>query len=292
MKRILLFATFVALATSAMAECVDSVKFVTAHREAVAMPKGAEGYTILRLNIFGSMQTISVMRYSPKRFKTAVVLPDNLSPLSVTAKSAQAAFGVNAGYWDVSNAQPSTFLVIEGRHIAQTAEFEKERVDGLVCIGKRKVVIDGCKADAEAEYKDKYSTILASGPMLIDEGRSVDHESYMRGMKQAAHGKDIGAYYTYMRRHPRTAMGTDKRGDVYLVVVDGRAKDNAEGVTIVELTKICEWLGLRDAINLDGGSSSTMWSAMEGVVSYPCRNRKFDHEGERRVSSCVLVSPK
>ncbi|MBR2036921.1 MAG: phosphodiester glycosidase family protein, partial [Lachnospiraceae bacterium] len=46
---------------------------------------------------------------------------------------------------------------------------------------------------------------------------------------------------------PRTAIGTDRKGKVYLVVVDGRSAGNADGVTIAELTKICEWLGLRDA---------------------------------------------
>jgi exopolysaccharide biosynthesis protein len=55
------------------------------------------------------------------------------------------------------------------------------------------------------------------------------------------------------------------------------------------LTKICEWLGLHDAINLDGGSSSTMLDAEEGVINYPCRNKKFDHAGERRVSSAIVV---
>ena len=29
-----------------------------------------------------------------------------------------------------------------------------------------------------------------------------------------------------------------------------------------------------------------------GTVSYPCRNKKFDHAGERRVSSCVIVKSK
>jgi exopolysaccharide biosynthesis protein len=79
---------------------------------------------------------------------------------------------------------------------------------------------------------------------------------------------------------------------VYLVVVDGRSKGNAAGVTIAELTEICEWLGMCDAINLDGGSSSTMWGEKDGVINFPCRNKKFDHVGERRVSSCIVVKSK
>ena len=162
----------------------------------------------------------------------------------------------------------------------------------MVCIGKKKIVLDHCKAGEESAYAAKFDNILASGPVLIDEGKCVDHAAYTNGMVDTAGGKPVGAFYTYTQRHPRTAIGTDKRGNVYLIVVDGRSKGNAEGVTIEELTKVCAWLGLRDAINLDGGASSTMWSAKEGIVSYPCRNKKFDHAGERRVSSCLVVKKK
>ena len=290
MKRNILFVVAVLLAFAVSAQNPDSVKLVTAERHELKLPKGAMGYTLIRENIFDSYQTISVVRYSPKRFKTKIVQPEKLTRLSATASGVNADFGVNAGYWDVRINKPSTFLKLNGKRIAITADYEKERVDGLVCLAnKRKVVLDYCKAGEEAKYDKKYKDVLASGPVLIDEGICVDHDAYTKGMVDNAGGKPVGAFYTYTQRHPRTAIGTDKRGNVYLVVVDGRSKGNAEGVTITELTKICAWLGMRDAINLDGGGSSSMWTAEEGTVSYPCRNKKFDHEGERRVSSCVVV---
>ncbi len=292
MKRNLLLIVASLLLFSATAQTSDSVKLVTATRHELKLPKGAQGYTILRANILNSYQTISVIRYSPKRFKTTIVQPEKNTRLSVTATGAGADFGVNAGYWDVRIDKPSTFLKLGGEHLAVTADFEKERVDGLICVGKRKVLLDYCKAGEEGAYDAKYDNILAAGPVLIDEGKSIDHDAYTKGMVDNAGGKPVGAFYTYTQRHPRTAIGTDKRGNVYLIVVDGRSEGNAEGVTITELTKICAWLGLRDAINLDGGGSSSMWSATEGTVSYPCRNKKFDHAGERRVSSCIVVKRK
>ena len=289
MKRSFLLIATLFFTLSAIAQSDDAVRFTTAPRETLSLPKGAMGYRVERVNIFGSTQTASVIKYSPKRLKTEIILPEKLTRLSKTATANGAEFAVNAGYWDVTNDLPSTLLKLEGKQIATTAEYEKERVDGLVCITKRKVIIDHCKAGEEGSYIAKYDNILASGPILIDEGKSINHEAYTNNLVEASHGKDIGAYYTYVRRHPRTAIGTDKRGNIYLIVVDGRSAGNAEGVTIAELTSICEWLNLTDAINLDGGSSSTMWSAEEGVVSYPCRNKKFDHVGERRVSSCLVV---
>ena len=292
MKRSFLIVAAMLLIFSATAQATDSEKLATAPRQELKLPNGAEGYVIVRANILDSYQTISVIRYSPKHFKTTIVQPEKLTRLSATAKSINGDFGVNAGYWDVRIDQPSTFLKLDGKLMALTANFEKERVDGLVCIGKKKVVLDHCKAGEEAKYAKKYKNILAAGPVLIDDGKPMDHDAYTKGMVDNAGGKPVGAFYTYTQRHPRTAIGTDKKGNVYLVVVDGRSKGNAEGVTISELTKVCEWLGMRDAINLDGGGSSSMWTAAEGTVSYPCRNKKFDHEGERRVSSCVVVNSK
>lgn len=292
MKKLLLLLVLSLFTSATMAQNGDSVRLVTAKRHELNLPKGASGYTVERVNLFNSVQTISVIKYSPKRLQTSIVQPEKLTRLSVTSKAHNADFGVNAGYWDVRISQPSTFLKLDGKQLAVTADFEKERVDGVVCLAKKRVIVDYCKAGEEAPYAAKYDNILASGPVLIDEGKSVDHAAYTKSMVEAKHGKDIGAYYTYVRRHPRTAIGTDKKGNVYLVVVDGRSKGNAEGVTIAELTEICEWLGMRDAINLDGGSSSTMWSEKDGVINYPCRNKKFDHAGERKVSSCVLVKSK
>jgi exopolysaccharide biosynthesis protein len=292
MKKIFLLVVASMVALSVAAQNSDSQNLAKAERDVLTLPKGAAGYTVKRVKLFNSAQTISVIKYSPKRLKTEIVQPEKLTKVAVTAAESGADFAVNAGYWDVRIDKPSTFLKLGGKQISVTADFEKERVDGVVCIAKKGVVIDYCKAGEEAPYAAKYDDILASGPMLIDEGKSVDHEAYTKGMVDNAGGKPVGAFYTYTQRHPRTAMGTDKRGNVYLIVVDGRSAGNAEGVTIAELTKVCEWLGLRDAINLDGGGSSTMWSKAAGVVSYPCRNKKYDHAGDRRVSSCVVVKSK
>ena len=82
-------------------------------------------------------------------------------------------------------------------------------------------------------------------------------------------------------------VGYTRRGMVYFVVVDGRFPGQAEGMTIGEMTQLAQWLGLWDAINLDGGGSSTLWTERTGVLNNPCDNRRFDHEGVRRVPNIV-----
>jgi exopolysaccharide biosynthesis protein len=93
----------------------------------------------------------------------------------------------------------------------------------------------------------------------------------------------------YDKRHPRTIFGTDNDGNAYLVVIDGRFKGKADGATIYEAAYICSMLGMTEAINLDGGGSTTLWTEKTGVINHPYDNKKFDHDGERTIPNLILV---
>jgi len=84
-------------------------------------------------------------------------------------------------------------------------------------------------------------------------------------------------------RHPRTAIGIDAEGYLYLVVVDGRSDDSI-GMTLAELQAYLAGFDLVSAINLDGGGSSTL--VLEGAVM----NTPSGGE-ERAVAAVVLVQP-
>ena len=60
-------------------------------------------------------------------------------------------------------------------------------------------------------------------------------------------------------RHPRTAIGSDRNGEVlWLVVVDGRQGGYSEGMNMHELASVMKGLGCWTATNMDGGGSSVM----------------------------------
>ena len=84
-------------------------------------------------------------------------------------------------------------------------------------------------------------------------------------------------------RHPRTLIGRDRDGDTWLVVVDGRQPGHSVGMSLPELTALSRRLGLVDALNLDGGGSSTM------VVKGAVVNRPSDPTGPRPVSDAIVV---
>jgi exopolysaccharide biosynthesis protein len=87
-------------------------------------------------------------------------------------------------------------------------------------------------------------------------------------------------------RHPRTLIGVDEDGDVWLVAVDGRQLDHSIGMTFKDLQRLVSRLGLRDALNLDGGGSTTM------VVRDAIVNRPSDLQGPRKVSDALIVMPR
>ena len=59
-------------------------------------------------------------------------------------------------------------------------------------------------------------------------------------------------------RAPRSAVGASKDGEhMFLVTVDGRQRDSV-GATLLELSDLLKQMGIDDAVNLDGGGSSTM----------------------------------
>lgn len=69
-----------------------------------------------------------------------------------------------------------------------------------------------------------------------------------------------------LKRHPRTAVGLDAAGQtLYLVVVDGRQPGVSIGMTLPELADTVHELGADDAINLDGGGSSSFYFDPDGT---------------------------
>ncbi len=59
-------------------------------------------------------------------------------------------------------------------------------------------------------------------------------------------------------RHPRTAVGFKPGGDVVLMVVDGRQSTISNGASLADLAWLFGLQGCSDAVNLDGGGSTTM----------------------------------
>lgn len=269
----LAFNSFIALGQNP-----DSLTFVTADWGWKQLEKGARaGYA--QMNIFNSVQSISVIAYPARKFNTELIPAERneAATTSAIAGREKCSMAANGSYFNVKELTHTTFFCKNGKILAMTEPAELYRCDGMITLKDRKGHLPGVSyytPGMEQATAKKYKSALVAGPVLLKDGQtgSFDPQSQFN-----------------CRRHPRTFMGITDDGWIYLVVVDGRFKGQADGASVPELVQIARWLGLKDAINLDGGGSSTLWSSETGVLNHPYDNKRFDHQGERTVPNIIGV---
>src|SRR3989440_2223869 len=153
---------------------------------------------------------------------------------------------------------------------------------GLAVVGQR-LRIDSRLIDerGHGEHLSRSTMIVNGGPELVRDGR-LHATPAADGM---VHPGDPSFYYGWAaKRNPRTIAGIDRDGKIVLVTADGRSTSSL-GLSISESAAVARALGLRDAINLDGGGSTTM------VASGKVINSPSDATGELPVGDSILVLP-
>lgn len=123
----------------------------------------------------------------------------------------------------------------------------------------------------DREERSDLQWAIGGGPRLLRGGRVEITGREERFLPDVLNG-----------RAPRTAVGITAEGEVLLVVADGRRERESVGLTLQELAEWMLELGAVEAMNLDGGGSSTM------VVDGMLLNKPSDGK-ERPVASALLV---
>ena len=125
------------------------------------------------------------------------------------------------------------------------------------------------------------TTIVNGGPELVHDGR-LQATPKADGMAPA---DNPSFYYGWVhKRNPRTIAGVDAQGRTVLITADGR-NVNSLGLGIAEAAAVAKSFGLREAINLDGGGSTTM------VANGNVLNTPSDATGERPVGDALVITP-
>lgn len=195
---------------------------------------------------------------------------------------------VNAGFFSLQTGRPTDLLKIDGEVVSGTS-----RPRGAVGILERPdlttLVFDQVSVATRGKEAPEFKPLLGSSPrdwsrashaisgagLLMLDGRELTDWTVER----------IAAGFE-TTRHPRTIIGTDADGAIWLVTVDGRNPALSLGMSFVELQRLSRRLGLRSVLNLDGGGSTTMWAAGRIV------NQPSDPGGPRKVSDAILVVPR
>ncbi|PCI50996.1 MAG: hypothetical protein COB49_03100 [Alphaproteobacteria bacterium] len=125
------------------------------------------------------------------------------------------------------------------------------------------------------------------GPTLFKNGEPYDRDD----LEGWAINKDISEDQANKMhgwinvRNPRTAVGIQESGRIFIITIDGRAPGISVGVTIPEMREVMAFLEVQNAINLDGGGSTAM------VVHGKLVNRPSDSTGERPVGDAIVILP-
>ncbi len=222
----------------------------------------------------GRFQTVNelVLDLSDPEVALRPYQADGCQTVPDMARQAGAVAAVNAGFFG-SGCTPVGLVKIDGNLLATNP---RERA----CLGVDpggQALIDWVEGGQDwPAARDA----LGGAPMLVIDGQ-VNVTWQREGLSES---------FT-TNRHPRTAACLDAAGRVHFVTFDGRTEAGA-GMSLPDLADWLAGRGCVQALNYDGGGSTTMWVAAApfgGVVNYPSDNREADHEGARAVSNAWLV---
>ncbi len=201
-----------------------------------------------------------------------------------------AQMGINAGFFDT--APPYPYPNTDLNHVAASNGDVYSTAQG----GEPTFNIDA----------NNLPTIRAAGPAgssTLNNGTPLYNAT--GGNQRILNGGVVSApndsYTTTL--NPHTAIGySQDRTRVFLVTVDGRQTDYSEGMRTDELAQIMLQFGVWNAINLDGGGSTTMvmddsndGSQNARVINSPSDNSSTTQAGSERVvanSFAVFATPR
>jgi hypothetical protein len=146
---------------------------------------------------------------------------------------------------------------------------------GMKILVKSEIIAEGKPIGLEQTI-----SIVNGGPRLLENGKIS-----INAVEEGFHWEeDPGFYYRFgERRNPRTLAGIKENGNLLFVTIDGRAPGWSVGANFKESAKVMKSLGAVDAINLDGGGSTTMTIGDDLVT------RPSDATGERPIADAILL---
>jgi len=192
------------------------------------------------------------------------------APTSQVVQEEKALFGVNGGYFNLSNGESTSYVVLKGAVCADPTKnlalTENPKLKPFLSQIYNRTEIRFLKA------KDKLPSVqiathneplpqgrvldssLQGGPRLLPE-LTAEQEAFVR---TEADGKQVDSIGV-ARTAARTAVGLTKDGYLLIVAVAGKGQDEfSSGLTLVDLANLLKNLGALEAVNLDGGTSTTM----------------------------------
>lgn len=274
-KTTIILGAFLFFQTTAWGQSLDSVAVVQKEWAVTPVKKGIVWKQGHFDNLFESRQEINFVEIDLRKHRKRILIAADSVQLKTAAQFAgenDALVAINGGFFDMENGGSWDYVKVAGKVVNRTKN-ATDRANAVLLISRKGVEIHPAAA---IDYQNhKAPNVLLSGPLLIYQQREAE----------------LGANAFNANRHPRSAIAVTSDKKLLLMVVDGRNR-MAEGMNLHELAKVLRWLGAKDAMNLDGGGSSTLYvkgATEKNVVNHPSDNKRFDHEGLREVANIIYL---
>ena len=222
-------------------------------------------YTHIQTDTTGVLRNYNILKIDytlPEVEFTLATATSGREETSSMAHRSNGLVAVNGGYFEWTGEHVG-LLMHEGKVINGTYKMKPSR--GAIGFGKNKKIVidrvdytDGKVTGLNGTDWSDITEIVSAGPILLRNGEIqppwVDEELAL-------------SFSTSL--HARTAIGITKDTTVVLVVIDGYQPSISNGISLGELSKYMQDLGCVNAMNLDGGGSSTMviWDKVVNCVS-------------------------
>ncbi len=228
------------------------------------------------------------------RFLVTPALSQKVATVEEFAEKHRALAILNAGFFDPANQKSTSYVILQGKLVANPKENERlvnnpnlksylsqifNRTEFRRYLCGQTVRYDIALHNASQPAGCRLVDAIGAGPSLLPK-LTLEKEGFVdNANKRDALGSN--------QPNARTAVGITRDGSVVLVMVAQKPSASANsGVSLPALADFMKTLGADKAMNLDGGSSSSLY--YNGKTFYG----KVDLEGnpiKRPVKSVLLV---
>jgi uncharacterized protein YigE (DUF2233 family) len=239
--------------------------------------------------------TVYYLTIPPKGYAIRPFLAEAALTVEQVAKQTKAIAVINAGFFDPVNQKTTSTVVIDGREVANPQDNERlvnnPKLSGYLgaILNRSEFRVYQCGTQikygigfrSEAiPFGCQLSQAVGGGPQLLP-----TNTAQQEGFTDYAKGELIRDAIGSKQPNARTAIGLKADGSVVWVVV-AQTKAQNSGMTLDELADFMKRLGVTSALNLDGGTSSSLYTRSEAVYG------KRDEAGQpirRAVKSLLLL---
>jgi Phosphodiester glycosidase len=269
--------------------------------------------------------TVHVVKV-PTAAELTVAVANDLTPLAELAQRENALYAINGGFFDPQNGKTTSHLTVQGQMAGDPADnerltgnpdltsflpqiFNRSEFRAYRCDSAETLTYDITAHDFPPPANCAIESAVGAGPMLLpaDSSFTEAFTDYENGDR--TQGKLIRDALGSTQRNARSAIGLDAEGAVFLIMVEKTADSDgdsavelqqgavadSQGMTLAEVTGFARSLHITQLLNLDGGSSSSLYVGAQNAGREDGPQTYFgrlDPEGnpiERPVKSVIIV---